>query len=58
MDIIPPQLGCLKIYGKLTLLPNLNATIAVTCIEVSRIESGRSEESVTAYLFEELNLWQ
>ena len=40
MDIIPPQLGCLKIYGILTLLPNLNATIAVTCIEVSLIECG------------------
>ena len=34
MDIVPPQLGCIKIYGKLTFLPNLNATIVVTCIEV------------------------
>ena len=42
MDIIPPQLGCLKVYGKLTLLPNLNATIAVTCIEVSLIESAHN----------------
>ena len=35
MDIIPPHLNCIKIYGKLTLQSNLNATIYVSCIEVS-----------------------
>ena len=34
MDIVPPTLGCLKVYGKLTLSPGLNVTISVACVEV------------------------
>ena len=34
MDIIPPQLNCIKVYGKLTLVPDLNVTISASCIEV------------------------
>ena len=39
MDIIPPQLNCLKIYGKLTLAPNLNLTLLVSCVEVKKFNS-------------------
>eukprot|EP00607_Mallomonas_marina_P005433 CAMPEP_0182439766 /NCGR_PEP_ID=MMETSP1167-20130531/86632_1 /TAXON_ID=2988 /ORGANISM="Mallomonas Sp, Strain CCMP3275" /LENGTH=3836 /DNA_ID=CAMNT_0024633535 /DNA_START=462 /DNA_END=11972 /DNA_ORIENTATION=- len=34
MDVIPPKLNCLRIYGKLTLSPGLNSTISVSCMAV------------------------
>ena len=34
MDVAPPVLGCLKIYGKLTIAPNLNLNLSVTCVLV------------------------
>ncbi len=34
IDIVPPKLKCLKVYGKLTIQEDMNFTLSVTCVEI------------------------